>query len=294
MRRGAATMARRAHGAALLLVLWLIVLLTTLVGAFALSARIEHMQGRVLHQGVAGDQVARAGLEYAMARLSDPNPDTHWIPDGRDYAWTFAGAQLRVRIVDESGKVDLNAAEQPLLASLLRVAGAEPGQAEALAGAIMDWRDADDLGQPQGAAEDPQYAAAGLPYGAKDAPFESIAELELVLGMSADLYANLADHVTVHSGQANPDQRFAGAEVLRAMGMEAAPILAERGGMPGLEAEPGLVGGGSGTYSIDSRARLPDGRDAVLQAVVRAGSNGLPGAVYTPLRWKEGTSAPDG
>lgn len=292
--RCAASTRARARGVALLLVLWLIALLTALIGAFALSARIEHMQGRVLHRGVAGDQAARAGLEYAMARLSDPSPDRRWLPDGRDYAWAFAGTPLRVRIVDESGKVDLNAAEQPLLAALLRVTGAEPGQAEALAGAIMDWRDADDLGQPQGAAEDPQYAAAGLPYGAKDAPFESVAELELVLGMTADLYAGLAEHVTVHSGQATPDQRFAGAEVLQAMGIDAAPILAQRVETPGQELEPDLVGGGSGTYSIDSRARLPDGRDAVLQAVVRMGSNGLPGAVYTPLRWKEGTSAPDG
>ncbi|NYB78937.1 MAG: general secretion pathway protein GspK, partial [Stenotrophomonas maltophilia] len=33
----------RAHGAALVLVLWLIALMTALVGAFALSARVEHL-----------------------------------------------------------------------------------------------------------------------------------------------------------------------------------------------------------------------------------------------------------
>nr|WP_257644307.1 general secretion pathway protein GspK [Luteimonas salinisoli] len=278
----------------MLLVLWLVALLTALVGAFALSARVEHMQGRVLHRGAAGGEAARAGLEYAVARLADRDPATRWLPDGREYAWTFADAQLRVRIVDETGKVDLNAAEQPLLAALLRVVGADSAQAEALAGAILDWRDPDDLGQPLGAAEDPQYAAAGLPYGAKDAPFESIAELELVLGMPPERVAALRDHVTVHSGQAMPDQRYAGAEVLEAMGLEAGPLLEQRGMAPetGLAAE--LGGAGSGTYSIDSRARLPDGRDAVLQVVVRAGGNGLPGAAYTPLRWKEGTSAPDG
>ncbi|PZP77435.1 MAG: general secretion pathway protein GspK, partial [Stenotrophomonas maltophilia] len=34
----------RQHGAALVLVLWLIALMTALVGAFALSARVEHLQ----------------------------------------------------------------------------------------------------------------------------------------------------------------------------------------------------------------------------------------------------------
>ncbi|MDH5822354.1 type II secretion system protein GspK [Luteimonas sp. RD2P54] len=286
--------AARPRGAALLLVLWLVALLTALVGGFALTARVEHMQGRVLHRGVAGTEAARAGLEYAVARLADQDLATRWLPDGREYAWTFADAQLRVRVVDETGKVDLNAADQPLLAALLRVAGAEPGQAGALAGAILDWRDPDDLGQPQGAAEDPQYAAAGLPYGAKDAPFESVGELELVLGMTAELVAVLREHVTVHSGQARPDQRYAGAEVLEAMGLDAGPLLEQRRMAPAMELAAELGGGGSGTYSIDSRARLPDGRDAVLQAVVRAGGNGLPGAAYTPLRWKEGTSAPDG
>ena len=51
-----------------------------------------------------------------------------------------------------------------------------------------------------------------------------------------------------------------------------------------------LVGGGSGTYSIDSRARLADGRQAVLRAVVRAGGGGLPGSAYMPLQWEEGAT----
>src|SRR5699024_3270514 len=79
----------RQRGAALLLVLWLIVLLTALVGAFALSARVEQIQGRVLYRGVVGDQAARAGLEYALLRLGDADPEARWIPDGRRYDWSF-------------------------------------------------------------------------------------------------------------------------------------------------------------------------------------------------------------
>ena len=81
--------------------------------------------------------------------------------------------------------------------------------ADAIAGAIVDWRDGDDLTQPMGGAEDPQYAAAGLPYGAKDAPFDTVAELEQVLGMPRTLFERAAEHLTVFSGLPQPDQRFA-------------------------------------------------------------------------------------
>lgn len=281
----------RQRGAALLLVLWLIVLLTALVGAFALSARVEQIQGRVLYRGVAGDQAARAGLEYALLRLRDPDPGSRWIPDGRPHRWDFGGVQVDVRIVDETGKLDLNAADPSLLASLMVVLGADPAQAERLAGAIADWRDPDDLGQLAGATEDPQYAAAGLPYGAKDAPFESVSELELVLGMPPGLAARMMPHVTVHAGLPQPDPRYAGGAVLQALGIDPGPVLGARETGLGAGVEPGIVGGGSGTYSIDSRARLADGRQARLQATVRSGGGTLPGSAYVPLRWKEGALA---
>jgi general secretion pathway protein K len=281
--------ATNAHGAALLLVMWLIALLTALVGAFALTARIENLQGRVLSQGVVAGQAARAGLEYAMVRVLDPEPTRQWLPDGRPYRWRFGDAVITVKIVDETGKVDLNAADEPLLNALFRTVGAEPDLAANAASAIIDWRDPDPLSQPQGGAEDPQYAAAGRPYGAKDAPFDTVAEVEQVLGMTPALYAKVAEHLTVHTGQAQPDQTYASAQVLQAMGVDPAAILQQRSGTP-LPGPQSLVGSGSGTYSIDSRARLPDGREATLRVVVRAGASGVPGSAYTPLRWEEGAS----
>lgn len=280
---------RHARGAALMLVMWLVALLAALVGAFALAARIEYMQGRTLYTGIAAEQAARAGLEYAMTRVGDADPRLQWVPDGRMHPWRFDGAAVEVRIVDESGKIDLNGADMTLLGSLLRVSGAEPAQAEAIAAAILDWRDADDLTQPAGGAEDPQYAAAGLPYGAKDAPFESVAEVQQVLGMTPALFRMIEPHLTVHTGLPAPDTRFSSGLVLQAAGVDPAPVLAGRE-RPLSPQDALLVGGGSGTYSIDSLARLGDGRRAVLRAVVRVGASGVPGSAYTILRWEEGAT----
>lgn len=282
---------RRPRGAALLMVLWLIAMLTAVIGAFALTARIEYLQGRVLSQGVLADQAARAGLEYAMTRVVDMEPTRQWLPDGREYPWEFAGAEVTVTIIDESGKVDLNGADMDLIANLIQAVGAERTQARKLAAAVMDWRDSDLLTQPEGGAEDADYESEDLPYGAKDAPFETVAELQLVLGMPAELYGKLEPHLTVYSGQGRPNEQYASAEVLKAMGIDPERALTERRRprLPG-ETQP-LVGAGTGTYSIDSRARLRDGRVSILRAVVRAGSSGLPGAAYTPLRWEEGALA---
>ncbi|WP_342316978.1 type II secretion system minor pseudopilin GspK [Lysobacter sp. FW306-1B-D06B] len=289
--RGAAS-----RGAALILVLWLIVLLTALIGGFALAARVEALQGRVLVRGLVASNASRAGLEYALTRIPLTDPRLQWKPDGRPYRWRFGDAQVEVKIVDENGKVDLNQAGHPLLSALVRKAGAEPQQAERIAAAIIDWRDSDPLTQPAGGAEDGDYEAAGRPYGAKDADFESVAELQQVLGMTPALYAKLEPDLTVFSGRAQPDPAYASAEVLDAMGMNGTDLVAQRrgpgGGLPVDGALPGanMVGAGSGTYSIDSRARLPDGRQSLLRAVVRTGGGGLPGMAYVPLRWEEGAS----
>lgn len=279
---------RTASGAALLLVLWLIALLTAVVGAFAMIARVEYLQGRTLSQGVVADQAARAGLEYAMTRVVDLDQARQWLPDGREYTWRFGDADVTIAIVDESGKVDINAADLDLLAGLMQAVGVERQPARKLATAILDWRDPDSLTQIEGGAEDGDYGSEDLPYGAKDAPFETVAELQLVLGMTPELFAKLAPHLTVYSGQGRPSEQYASAEVLQALGIDPERALAERR-RPRQPGEAGaLVGAGTGTYSIDSRARLRGGRVSVLRAVVRAGNSGLPGSAYTPLRWEEG------
>ncbi|MDR6843168.1 general secretion pathway protein GspK [Pseudoxanthomonas sacheonensis] len=281
---------KRERGAALLLVLWLIALLTALIGAFALTARVEALQGKILSGGARAQELARAGVEYSLVRLADSEPTTRWLPDGRSYRWGYAGGEVELQIVDETGKVDLNQAGAPLLTALMQAVGTDREQAERIAAAILDWRDPDPLTQVNGGAEDPDYAAAGRPYGAKDAPFETVAEVEQVLGMTPELYARLEPSLTLYSGRGEPDPTYAQAPVLTAMGLDPAAYLAQRKApTPGAGAAQ-LVGGGSGTYSIDSRARLDDGRVAVLRTVVRAGSGSVPGSVYTALRWQEGTA----
>ena len=289
----------RASGAALLLVLWLLVLLTGLVSVFALTARTEALQGRFLARSSAARLAAEAGVEVAALHLQGEDQTLRWTPDGRDQSFDFAGYRVRVKVLDESAKVDLNVAGPGLLSGLMISVGLDQNRARQLTGAIMDWRDPDDLLNAEGGAEDPEYAAQDLPYGAKDRPFETLSELRLVLGMDEASYRKLLPYLTVHTGQALPSVSFAAEPVLLAMGLPAlqvTEILAQRA--PAASGPAGLVPGqvdalaeqGTGTYSVSSQATRPDGTQAQIVAVIRMGGGGGFGQLYLPLAWRVGES----
>lgn len=283
MRRGASPTPAAQRGVALILIMWLIALLAGIVGAFAWATQSERLAERGLSRGLAAQQAARAGIEYAIVQVQR-NDRRRWAPDGRDYRWAFGSARLEIAIDDESGKVDLNMADHGLLSRLLIECDTPRDIAERLAGAIIDWRDPDSLTQVAGGAEDGDYASSELPYGAKDAVFSTVAEVEQVLGMTPRLYAKCAPFLTIYGGRATPDPRMAKAEVLRAMQLDP-----ERQPGHGTSAPPSpeLVVG-SGTYSIASHARMADGSQALLRVVVQPGASRLPGATYSVLRWEEG------
>lgn len=270
-------MSRRIRGTALVLVLRLIALLTALVGAFALSARVEHLQQGVQDSDARGQERARAGLEYALSRLRQDPQRPAWQADGSSYRWQFDGTRIDIAVTDEEGKLNLNRADPLLLEGFLKALGETPESARQLAGTIIDWRDADDLAQPTGGAEAADYAAAGLPYGPSNQSFQTLGEVQRVLGMRAALYQKMLPYITLYSRGERPDPRVAAGPVLTALGLDAEQVLAQRAllksdesGTSGTQA----YAGGSGTYSIESRAIDGSGRASVLQAVVRNGPGG--------------------
>jgi general secretion pathway protein K len=293
---------RRERGAAFVLVLWLLALLTILLGSFALISRTEALQARHLFDTTAARYAAEAGINRVVYQMAIPDPQLRWVPDGRPYEVEFEQAQLVIRVTDESGLIDLNAADTLTLSNLLVANGLDQGQADAIADAILDWRDTDDLLSPNG-AEDPDYEAAGYDYGAKDAPFDTVSELQQVMGVDAGLYERLAPAFTIYSGQPTPNVAFAPFEVLRAfigMNDELARQLIEArhawdpasGAPPPMmpDGTPLMAQGGSGTYSIAARATLPNGAWTELHATVRLGGAGVSGLAYTVLRWQDGYS----
>jgi len=288
------------RGVAFIVVLWLLALLAILLGSFALLARGESLQARHLYDTTQGRYAAEAGVNRAIHALAAPDVLQRWVPDGRPYQFDYAGASIEIKVVDESGKLDINAADLALLQAFFVGSGVELDAAEALAAAIVDWRDPDDLVSING-AEDAEYAAAGRAYSPKNALFDTVSEVQQVLGMEYELYRRIASSLTVHSGMSIPNAAFAQAEVLSALpGLEALQIeqlIAQRqaydpalGGTPPTlpDGSPLVAQGGSGTYTVRSRATLANGAWTELDTTVRLGGAALSGLAYTVLRWQEG------
>src|SRR3546814_17918718 len=97
---------RRERGIALLLVMWLTMLLAAVVGTFALTAQMEKLQGRTLSRGVVAEQAARAGVEYALTRLTETAPKRRLLPAGRRYDRAFGGMGVALAVVDDTVQVD--------------------------------------------------------------------------------------------------------------------------------------------------------------------------------------------
>lgn len=291
---------RLTRGIAFVVVLWLLALLAILLGAFALLARTEHIQSRSLFDSTQALYAAEAGVNLTVFQLMVPDPQQRWIPDGRVYPFTFDGAEVEISITDESGKIDINAADSQTLEQLFLSLGVDPLESQRLADAVVDWRDPDDLTQVNG-AEAPDYEAAGLDYVPSNQPFNTIGELQQVLGMTPELFLAAEPALTVYTGQGRPNPAFAPLEALRALPDMTDPLAREliemrhqmdaSGGGPVAtlpNGQPLMVRGGTGTYSIESRATLPNGAWTRLLATVRIGSADASDIAYTVLRWEDG------
>jgi general secretion pathway protein K len=290
---------KQQDGAALILVIWIIALTSVLLGSFSVIARTENLQSRHLLDGTTARYAAQAGIERAVFALRNSDPLKRWVGDGRPYEFDFDTAHVHVELTDESGKIDLNSAGDQVLQGLFISVGVDPAHAEELSDAIQDFRDPDDITRPHGAEVD-KYKALGLSYGPRNAPFETVAEVQQVLGMNYELYSRIEPAITIYSGTDRPNPAYAPLEVLLALpGMT--PDLAQQIIATRQQTQPGqpppaltlpdgtplVANGGGNTYTIKSRATLASGASAVLDASVRLGGVGAAGRPYTVLRWRD-------
>lgn len=205
---------QRQAGIALILVIWVVTLLLVIAASFLYATRTDAKAMRNAADIARAEAVARAAVARASIELAKPSRTPGgWRRSPAPRTWSFDGLDVTVTLVDESGRIDINAANQALLLSLLRRVGLDDTESARLLDTILDWRDADSLRRPNG-AEESDYVAAGLAARPANQPFQSVEELQLVLGMRADIYQRLAGMITVFSRQPGVNPHFATREVL--------------------------------------------------------------------------------
>lgn len=291
---------RANRGIALIIVLWMLALLTIIIGTYAVLARTETLQSRFLFDTTDARYAAEAGMHRAVVELRNPDMETRWVADGRPYEFRFGDARVEVRVTDETGLIDVNAAAQgnpELLMRLFESVGLGQEDAELMTAAIQDWIDGDDETRVMG-AEDREYANADLPYGPANEAFGTIEELQQVIGMSWELFRTVEASLTVHSGRADFNPAFAPQSVLRTipdMDEHAAQLFIDERSQyhPGDQMQLMLPDGslvnqrGSGlTHTIVSRATLDSGTWNEIEATIRLGTDSR-GRPFRIVRWKE-------
>ncbi|MDQ6621756.1 MAG: general secretion pathway protein GspK [Pseudomonadota bacterium] len=289
----------REGGIALVLALWITILLTSIATSFAFSMRSEALAARNAVGGAQAQSAADGAVERIAFELQRPRNVTqeNWNADGRLRTWRDGDVEITAVAIDESAKIDLNSASQPLLSGLLQnLGGLSAEDAQAVLDAILDWRDPDDLRRPNG-AEESDYRAAGRKYKPANGPFEAVGELRLVLGVTPALYDRVAPALTVFSRQAGINPGTASRDVLLALPGTTPELvdayltqrheaLEQNLPVPPFAPAQAFATGAIPVWRIHAEARLSDGVTFVRDAVVRPTSDPKRGLVA--LLWQEG------
>jgi general secretion pathway protein K len=216
------------RGIALLTVLWVITVLMVIVFSFSFMARTETLSTLSFKEGIENKFLAEAGVERGILELYFRKENLTkvliedqavWKVDGSLYSGQVGDGHYAVRIIDESGKLDINFAPELLLRNLLGNLGLEGTALDTIVDSILDWKDKDDLHRLNGAESD-YYLSLPNPYKAKNGNFESLEELLLVKGVTREiLYGSgrqkgLIDLLTVHGRTGKVNINAASKEIL--------------------------------------------------------------------------------
>ncbi len=271
-------MEQRSHesGIVLIITLWVIVVLSTVSLSYVRQVSLEIKMVGFQRDVTIVDSIADAGLRQALILLREDRikdsgelfeetivefeDDDVYNYDGGNEAWAEYPRLLEgvpfyesgehvgfyyVDIEDEAAKFPLNnnGTTLEMVAHLIEITGVQEKDARMLAGAIIDWRDPDDVPTDAGGntfgrdgADEMSFYNSG--YGNRDqgmpqfviknAPFDSVDELLLIPGMTPEIvygtvdpeenegrgrmrrrhrrrgeYLGLRHYVTVYSGSVN-------------------------------------------------------------------------------------------
>ena len=291
----------RQKGLALVLVLWVLSLMTIMAGSFALSMRRETAIVAGIRDSAQALAVAESAIAMAQMMLLNPEQSQRWRTDGSIYQIDYTSprqsvASVRIQMQSETGKIDLNRADQILLQALMSHAPVTAEQQTKIVNAILDWRDPDDLVHIDG-AEKKEYQDAGLSYQPRNQAFQSIEELQLVLGVDELVFKWIEPLITIYSGQAQVNLQLAAKEVLQVMpGLDAALVdefIAKRlesvkNGLPApvfpLSAGQNPAGGQTDTLAIVSEALMTDGTSARISALIKPSNDER--SPFQVLKWQ--------
>jgi general secretion pathway protein K len=282
---------RKDDGYVTLAVLLIVGLLAAVVASLIAVSRPALGLARIGGDEVAAEGLIQGGVTTAAFLLFASKRDPARV-NGSDLR--LRTGDVRLKVADEAGRIDLNAADPQLLAGLYIAVGATSLSSQSFANRVVDWRDIDS-DVSVGGAEANEYSSGERGYVPPNLPFHSVEELRYLLGLSRTDYERLAPYLTVFSGHAKVDPIAASEKVIRAIpgsrqrdfeqilkarssGQNRADLIAS---LPTLSEF--LLEEPSGVYRVGVSVKLTDGyRDAVEAVIVAPQEDG---SDYKVVSW---------
>jgi general secretion pathway protein K len=166
------------RGSALLAVLWLSAALAAIAFSVANTVRGEMDRAATSMDGLRGYYLAVAGVERAAMEMTwAAQVRAFRVPPGVTMLpFSFPSGEVRVEIVPETAKLNINTVRPEELFRLLVALGVDDGRAREIALAVMHWR----MPISGAAGLDEYYLSIGPTFRARHASLEEIEELLLV------------------------------------------------------------------------------------------------------------------
>jgi general secretion pathway protein K len=287
------------RGFIIVAVLWMVAALATLASAYAIYVANAAAASHVADDRLQAQASMLAGVELVAGQLLAGPPAQR--PSSGAFALRLGRSKVAVSYQSEGARIDLNAAPKPVLAGLFMTIGLDATRAAYCADRIIGWRAKGAVaGENQEATA---YRVAGYSYPPRQAPFQNVLELSLVLGITPDLVQRILPFVTLFNGRAEVDARTAAPEVLASLpGMNPEilqNVLVQRERDPANGAAlQQLLGSAGARASIDARKAtrvrvrvdLDDGRRVDGEAVILVLERGED--PYRVLSWRDDFDGP--
>jgi general secretion pathway protein K len=185
--------------------IWVIALLSLMIGSFAFEMKLESRLAGYYRQRLKAEQLAQSGLDKARflldqsASIDPKNPDD----EHGDKTWYEQAKRLKeglnvVHITEPlgDGELSLTIVPEPSLINVnelktlsdwegvFDLGGVPEDEWPKLYDAFMDWIDPDDVPHPDGAESDDYYLKLDRPYRTKNGPLDTVDELLLIRGFT--------------------------------------------------------------------------------------------------------------
>ncbi|MEA2839432.1 MAG: ral secretion pathway protein [Methylobacteriaceae bacterium] len=305
------------HGFIIVAVLWMIAALAVLAAIYTRFALTTAVAASVHEDRLRAEGLISAAAELTAYQLTATlpanrpsnlsiagsataaertiSPGAEQMPTRGAFSFRLGRAGVTVEYQSEAARIDLNMASTEMLAGLFRTLGAEPDNANYYGDRIIGWRK---KGEVAGENEEATaYRVAGIAYKPRQAPFQSTAELWLVLGIPEVLKERALPFLTVYSGQTDVDAENAAPEVVASLPNMTPERLGEvlqkrasptqfgqaQSAQPGANQKP--AGPPAQSFRLNIRLALENGRRVRAEVVILVLQDG--DEPYRVLSWRD-------